>query len=84
MRIDKYLKTSRIIKRRTVAKEACSNGRVKLNDRIVKASDNVSIGDIMQIEFGHRIYTYKIIDIREHVKKEEALEMYEIIQSISE
>lgn len=83
MRIDKYLKTSRIIKRRTVAKEACSNGRVKLNNRIVKASDSVSIGDILQIEFGHRIYTYKIMDIHEHVKKEEAIEMYEIVQPMS-
>jgi len=79
MRIDKFLKVSRIIKRRTVAKEACGNSRVKINDHIAKASDIVKPGDVIKIEFGHRINTYRIIQIKEHVKKEDIPEMYEIL-----
>ncbi len=79
MRIDKFLKVSRIIKRRTVAKEACDNGRVKVNDHLAKASDNISPGDIIQIEFGHKIFKYRVLIIREHVKKDEVFELYELI-----
>ena len=79
MRLDKFLKVSRIIKRRTVAKEACDQGRVKVNDRIAKASESVSIGDLISIEYGHRIHTYRVLDLREHLKKDEATELYEIV-----
>jgi ribosomal 50S subunit-recycling heat shock protein len=79
MRLDKFLKVSRIIKRRTVAKEACDQGRVKVNDRIAKASESVAIGDLISIEYGHRIHTYRVLDLKEHVKKDEANELYEVV-----
>ncbi|MGL4741888.1 MAG: RNA-binding S4 domain-containing protein [Sarcina sp.] len=80
MRLDKYLKVSRIIKRRTVAKEACEGDRVKINDKIAKPSTKVSDGDIIEIQFGNRILKAKIVNIAEHVRKEDAKNMYEILE----
>ena len=79
MRIDKYLKVSRIIKRRTVAKEACDKGLIQINDKVVKCSAEVKVGDILTVTFGERTYKYRITDIREHVLKNDAKELYEII-----
>ena len=76
MRIDKFLKVSRIIKRRTVASDACTAGRVLVNDRKVKASHKVTIGDIIKIQFGQRIVTVEVLSIKESVRKEAAMDMY--------
>ncbi len=80
MRLDKYLKVSRIIKRRTVAKEVCEGDRVSINGKIAKPSTVVKEGDIIEIQFANRSLKAKIINIAEHVKKENAKEMYEIIE----
>ncbi len=80
MRLDKYLKVSRIIKRRTVAKEACDGQRVMINGKIAKASTDVKENDIIEISFASRIIKAKIINITEHVRKEDAKSMYEIIE----
>ena len=77
MRLDKYLKVSRLIKRRTVANSACDAGRVTINDRPAKASAEVRVGDILSISFGNRELKVKVTDVRETVKKEEADAMYE-------
>lgn len=79
MRLDKYLKVSRIIKRRTVAKEVCIGGRVSINDRIAKAGTEVKEGDIIEIQFANRAIKAEIISIVEHVRKEQAKEMYKIL-----
>jgi len=79
MRLDKYLKVSRIIKRRTIAKEACENGRVSINDKVAKAGTVVAESDIIEIKFANQILKAKIINILEHVTKESAKEMYQII-----
>ncbi len=79
MRIDKYLKNARLIKRRTVAKEACDQGRVSLNGKIVKAGAEVAVGDEVIITFGNRKLTLRITALEEHVKKELAKELYEIL-----
>ncbi|MBU3158857.1 RNA-binding S4 domain-containing protein [Clostridium frigoris] len=79
MRLDKYLKVSRIIKRRTIAKEACESGRVSINDKVAKAGTVVSEDDIIQIKFANQVLKAKIINISEHVTKESAKEMYEMI-----
>ena len=76
MRLDKYLKVSRIIKRRTVANEACSGGRVTLNGKVAKPGAEVKVGDIMTIRFGDKLGQY---DIQETVRKDNASEMYRII-----
>ena len=80
MRLDKYLKVSRIIKRRTVAKEACDGQRVMINGKIAKASTDVKENDIIEISFASRTIKAKIINITEHVRKEDAKSMYEIIE----
>ncbi|EKQ55975.1 MULTISPECIES: RNA-binding S4 domain-containing protein [unclassified Clostridium] len=80
MRLDKYLKVSRIIKRRTVAKEICESGRIQINDKVAKPSTTVKEGDIIQITFANRILKAEIINIAEHVRKEEAKDMYTIIE----
>lgn len=80
MRLDKYLKVSRIIKRRTVAKEACESGRVSINSKVAKPSTDIKEGDIIDIVFGNRSLKARIINIAEHVKKENAKDMYEIIE----
>lgn len=79
MRLDKYLKVSRLIKRRTVANEACDAGRVLINDKPAKASVNVKVGDIIEIQFGTRNVKVQVTSIAETVKKEEAKEMYKDI-----
>ena len=76
MRLDKYLKTSRLIKRRTVANDACDNARVSVNGREAKASYQVKIGDIIEIAFGNRILKVEITDISENARKSEAAAMY--------
>ena len=76
MRLDKYLKISRLIKRRTVANEACDAGRVLINDRPAKASAQVKAGDVLEIQFGTRSVKVEVLDVQETVKKEAAQEMY--------
>ncbi len=80
MRLDKFLKVSRIIKRRTVAKEACDGGRVMLNGRVAKAGAEVKEGDIMEIRFGSRVGRYEVAAVQEVVRKENAAEMYRVLQ----
>ena len=80
MRLDKFLKVSRIIKRRTVAKEACDKGIVTINGKQAKSSSEVKIGDILEVTFGEKKMKFKITEIKEHVLKAEAKEMYEIIE----
>ena len=76
MRLDKFLKVSRLIKRRTVANEACDAGRVFLNEKPAKASANVKEGDILTIRFGNKVVQVEVLDVRETVKKEEAAELF--------
>ncbi len=79
MRLDKYLKVSRIIKRRTVANEACDAGRVIVNGKAARASYDVKVGDILEINLGTRPIKAEVISINEYAKKEEAALMYKII-----
>ena len=76
MRLDKYLKVSRLIKRRTVANEACDAGRVSINDKPAKASSTVKVGDVIEIQFGTRTVKVEVKSIAETVKKDEAKDMY--------
>jgi ribosomal 50S subunit-recycling heat shock protein len=76
MRLDKYLKVSRIIKRRTVANEACDAGRVMVNGKIAKASQDVKVGDIIEVGFGNKQVKAEVLTVQETVKKEEAKEMF--------
>ncbi|MCD8038157.1 MAG: RNA-binding S4 domain-containing protein [Lachnospiraceae bacterium] len=80
MRLDKYLKVSSLIKRRTVANEACDAGRVLINDKPAKASANVKVGDILTIQFGNKDVKVEILDVRETVKKDDATELFKYIQ----
>ncbi|MBE5921432.1 MAG: RNA-binding S4 domain-containing protein [Lachnospiraceae bacterium] len=79
MRLDKYLKVSRLIKRRTIANEACDAGRVQINGRVAKASADVKIGDVIEIQFGQRTMRVEVVSVAETVKKDEAKEMYKDI-----
>ncbi|MBQ3379354.1 MAG: RNA-binding S4 domain-containing protein [Clostridia bacterium] len=79
MRLDKFLKVSRLIKRRTVANEACDAGRVSVNGRPAKASYEVKTGDIIEILFGQKSIKVKVTDIKETVKKDDATSMYEVV-----
>lgn len=79
MRLDKYLKVSRIIKRRTVAKEACEEGLVEINGKLAKSSSEVKVGDVLRITFGERVVEYRITNIKDHVLKDEAKELYELV-----
>ena len=76
MRLDKYLKDSRLIKRRTVANEACDAGRVLLNDKPARASAAVKAGDIVEIQFGGKSVKVEVLDVKETVRKEEAESMF--------
>lgn len=76
MRLDKYLKVSRLIKRRTVANEACNAGRVLINGKEAKAGTTVKAGDILEIRFGNNITKVEVLDVKEHVRKEETDNMY--------
>lgn len=76
MRLDKYLKVSRLIKRRTVANDACDAGRVVVNDKVVKASYDVKVGDVIEIQFGNKSVKVEVTQVVETVKKEEAKDMF--------
>ena len=76
MRLDKYLKVSRLIKRRTVANEACDAGRVLINEKPAKASTAVKEGDIIEIQFGTKSVKVEVLDVQENEKKDEAKELY--------
>ncbi|MBM7872002.1 ribosomal 50S subunit-recycling heat shock protein [Clostridium pascui] len=79
MRLDKYLKVSRIIKRRTVAKEACENGRVYINNKVAKPGTDIKENDIIEIKYADKSLKARIINVAEHVSKENAKSMYEIM-----
>ncbi|MBE6636780.1 MAG: RNA-binding S4 domain-containing protein [Ruminococcaceae bacterium] len=79
MRLDKYLKVSRLIKRRTVANEACDNAHVTVNGRPAKASYDVKENDVIEISFGERRLKVRVLDIREHTLKADAASLYEVI-----
>lgn len=81
MRIDKYLKNSRLIKRRTVANEACSQGRVSINGRPVKAGALVKVGDIIEIRFGEKITKVEVLNVSDHVPKGDASALYKILET---
>jgi ribosomal 50S subunit-recycling heat shock protein len=83
MRLDKYLKVSRLIKRRTVAKEMADKGRVDVNGQAAKSSSTVKVGDTMAIRYGQRVLTVKITDLRETVRKEDAQTLYEVLSEDS-
>ena len=80
MRIDKFLKDTRIIKRRTIAKEACDEGKVYINGEVAKAGDEVKPKDIVEIRFGNKNLKIEVINTKENVSKAEAAEMYKIIE----
>lgn len=79
MRIDKFLKVSRLLKRRTVANEACDGGRVKVNDRTVKPSCQLKVGDIVEIGFNSGTVKFEVLELKETVRKEQAENLYRII-----
>lgn len=79
MRLDKYLKVSRIIKRRTVANEACDNSYVTVNGQGAKASYNVKVGDIIEISFGNRKTKFRVTSVAEHTTKSDASLLYEVL-----
>jgi ribosomal 50S subunit-recycling heat shock protein len=79
MRLDKYLKVSRIIKRRTLAKDVCDQGRVSINGHLAKASSEVKIGDLITLRLGQKELTAKVLDVKENPRKEEADLLYEIV-----
>lgn len=76
MRLDKFLKVSRLIKRRTVANEACDAGRVLINGQVAKASVKVKVGDVIEIQFGTRTVKVEVLDLQDTTKKEEAKELF--------
>ena len=76
MRLDKFLKVSRLIKRRTVANEACDAGRVMVNDKAAKASVQVKVGDIIEIAFGNKTVKVEVLDLQDTTKKEEAKDLF--------
>ncbi len=79
MRIDKYLKVTRIIKRRTVANEACDGGRVSVNGKVARASYDVKIGDVIEVGFGNKAFKIRVKDIKETAGKNDASALYEVI-----
>lgn len=79
MRLDKYLKVSRLIKRRTVANEACDNGRISVNGRVVKASYDVKVGDKLEITMGPRTVSVEVLVVADNVRKDDACAMYKEI-----
>ena len=80
MRLDKFLKVSRIIKRRTVANDVCSMGRVSINGREAKPSVKLKVGDVVTVVFGNGSVQFKVLSIQETVRKEDASSMYELIE----
>lgn len=80
MRLDKYLKVSRIIKRRTVANEACDAGRVIVNGKVARASYDVKVNDVLELQLGARTVKARVVSVNEYAKKDEAALMYEVIE----
>ena len=80
MRLDKFLKVSRIIKRRTVANEACDAARVSVNGRPVKASYDVKVGDVLEITFGQSLLKVRVKDVKEYTAKNDAALLYEVVE----
>ena len=79
MRLDKYLKVSRLIKRRTVANEACDTGRISVNRKVQKASYDVKVGDVISIRFGEKSVEAKVLSVQETVRKDEAAELFQYL-----
>ncbi|GET16795.1 RNA-binding S4 domain-containing protein [Ligilactobacillus agilis] len=79
MRLDKFLKVSRVIKRRTVAKEIADQGRILINDKVAKSSSTVGVGDVLTIKFGNKTSKIKVLELKETTKKNEAAGMYELV-----
>ncbi|MBM7561904.1 RNA-binding S4 domain-containing protein [Fusibacter tunisiensis] len=79
MRIDKYLKNARLIKRRTIAKEACEQGKITINDKLAKPGSEVAIGDQITMSLGSKTIAVKVTGLEEHVTKESAKDLYEMI-----
>lgn len=84
MRLDKFLKVSRLIKRRTVANDACDASRIFVNGKIAKASYNVKLGDLISVAFGSKTVTVKVLEIKETTKKNESTSMYEVVSESNE
>ena len=84
MRLDKYLKVSRLIKRRTVANDACDTERITVNGKVAKASYNVKTGDLITIAFGAKFVTVRVLEIKETTKKAESAGMYEVVSETEE
>lgn len=84
MRIDKYLKVSRILKKREIGKQLAINERLFINDKIAKASSEVKVGDVVKIVFGHREITIRVLEVRMTASKEQAFSMYEVIEEVKE
>ena len=79
MRIDKFLKVSRVIKRRSVAQEACDGGRIEINGKVVKPAKEVKVGDKVTVSFGNRSMTFEVLSVDEHQTKQSAETMYRIL-----
>ena len=79
MRLDKYLKVSRLIKRRTIANEACDTGRISVNGKVKKASYDVKVGDVISIRFGEKSVEAKVLSVQETVRKDEAAELFQYL-----
>ena len=79
MRLDKYLKVSRLIKRRPVAKEVADKGRIKVNGILAKSSTDLKVGDEIEIRFGNKLFTVRVLEMKDSTKKEDAAKMYEIV-----
>ena len=79
MRLDKFLKVSRLIKRRTVANEACDAGRVSVNSKVQRASYDVRVGDVIEITFGERKLKIKVTDVKDVIRKDDASTLYEVM-----
>lgn len=79
MRLDKYLKVSRIIKRRTVANEACDAGRVEVNGKVARASYDVKVGDVIKVSLGQNERSFLVLEVTEHALKEDAANMYKVL-----
>ncbi|GGJ08936.1 hypothetical protein GCM10010885_17530 [Alicyclobacillus cellulosilyticus] len=82
MRLDKYLKNARLIKRRTVAKEVCDAGRVTVNGRVAKAGTELAVGDVVSIRYGHRLLTVRVTGLQESARKDQAPSMYEVLADV--
>lgn len=80
MRLDKFLKVSRIIKRRTVANEACDTAHVEVNGKVAKASYDVKEGDLISVTYGERTLRFRVLDVKEHAAKADAASMYEVVE----